>query len=82
MLPKSLLCSQRNILVTKRSNRGRGQKTKSRLLGLGACDFKTPFKTLVLFLNKCRKAVHCALPLKIKVITLWSLDSTLDMLDQ
>lgn len=68
--------------MSKSSSSGREQKTKSRLLGLGACDFRIPFKTLVLFLNKCRKAVHCALPLKTKVITLWSLDSTLDMLDQ
>lgn len=34
MLPASLLYSQRNILVTKSSGRGRGQETKSRLLGL------------------------------------------------
>ena len=58
--------SQRNPLLTNCSSRGRGDRRQreSGPLGLRACDFGTPSKTLVLLLDKCRKAVNCAFPLK------------------
>lgn len=71
MLPKSLLYHQRNLLLTKCSCRRKGWETKrEQLRGLEASDFGTPSKTLVLFLDKCGKAVHWALSLRTKVITL------------